>query len=150
MPRTYAPPPPEPLPPPAKTESITVFGVRNGVWRFTFLACFFYLSAGTVLSCRGSYPGLLPLLALHLFWWIIAAYCAHTHNRWACFEADLRALAGHKAATKATEDGYVKLLKEAEEAQPIRSLERNRETDELEPVRAPLLIDPRMGVQDRH
>jgi len=126
--------------PPAKTESVSVFGLDNGVWRLAFLGSYFGACALTLPSTVGCSLG--QLFMLHSWWFLFACYMAKSANGLVCELVDEEKQRAHARALTAWMT-----------SRPIRFLERKHPDGELEPVYAPErarpLLDPEMGVRIR-
>lgn len=111
--------------------------MRNGVWRLTFLATLFFLSAMTVKGLRGMPdPGLYWLVGIHLFWALFAGHVATKVNQELCailLELDT--------------ETYAKTWRRATEAQPVDYYKADARGT-FQPVRRPLL-DAQMGLRER-
>lgn len=133
--------------PPEPTKSVSLFGLDNGVWR----AAWFFAYVGMVLLALPASRGacLWQHFMLHSWWWVFAALFANGVHGLACELAD----DAKAAAFRRAQERYAAELLAVMQKQPIRALERSKETGELEPVYAPLrerpLIDKEMGVRVR-
>lgn len=132
---------------PEPVESVPLFGLDNGVWR----AAWFFAYVGMVLLAMPASRGacLWQHFMLHAWWWVGAALFANGVNSLVCELVD----ESRQRAFARAQEAYARELLAVMQKQPIRALERSRETGELEPVYAPLrerpLIDKEMGVRVR-
>lgn|SRR5262245_9118524 len=144
--------PPEPPPPPAKTTRVRLLWLENGGWRWPFFASYaFFVLTGTK-ALAGEQPGLGGLLFLHAMWFVWSVYFAGVMDRMFCEDEDARLGRVHEGALVDHQRALVAELAK----RPWSHLERNPETDTLEPVykkpRVPpaeRMIDPDMGVRPR-
>ena len=133
--------------PPTPTESVSLFGVADGWRRLSALAVYFGMCALTVRSCLGC--AFWQLCMLHVWWFLGAQLVASGLNGIVCELVD----AAKQSAFAKEQARHAAELLAAMQKQPIRALERSKETGKLEPVYAPLrerpLIDKEMGVRVR-
>jgi hypothetical protein len=133
MSRPYAPFPPEPA------ERITLMGVSNGLWRFTFLIVYFTLVAVTVKGFVGMpEPSIGELFLMHGMWAVCAAVIATQTNREIC-----------GMVNEAREEDYLRALARAERAMPVEAMRLDPETETFIDVRRPPMMDPRIGLMRR-
>lgn len=120
-------------------ETIDVLGIRNGLWRLSFLGIYFTLAAITTrgwMRAPGGALDIWPLLGLHVFWALVALVYASHVNRMACAAANDRAA-----------ETYARELLRAQSARPIKALHANK-TGTWDAERLPLL-NPKLGVSER-
>ena len=113
-------------------------GVRNGLWRFTFLGVYFTL---VVVSLKGFVhmpePSLRALIVLHVIWAVWAAHVATWVNKHIC-----------ALVNEAREGDYQIARGRAERGMPIEALRLDPDTETFVDVRRPLM-DPRIGLMRR-
>lgn len=126
--------------------------MKRFAFRATFFFCFFGATAGFVRTehVNGGQLSFLTVLGVLTFYALFALMQASWVERDAVASKNARLLEEHDRAVKLTQEQYEVDLKAAQEAQPIRMLERKRPDGELEAVRAPLkaprpLLDTTLG-----